>query len=92
MKAKILTKISILLGVLAMFFAGCQSHGKVVRDRGPIAKYGVPQEVLDQQRREMEQQQDSTANPAAEPVEAEDNKRPSPDRQPKKYGPMPPRD
>ncbi len=55
MKAKLLTKINVLLGVLAMFFAGCHTQGKTVRDRGPVAKYGVPQEVLDQQRQEQEQ-------------------------------------
>lgn len=92
MKAKILTKINLLLGVLAMFFAGCQSHAKVVRDRGPVAKYGVPQEILDQQRAEQQQMADSAAMQQApaeqvfEPIE-EDH----PSRQPKKYGPPMPR-
>ncbi len=87
MKAKILTKINLVLGVLAMFFAGCHSQARVVRDRGPIAKYGVPQEVLDRQKqeqnadgRQVEEQQLEEVPDAA-----------TPDRQPRKYGPVPPR-
>ncbi len=94
MKAKILTKINLLLGVLAMFFAGCQSHAKVVRDRGPVAKYGVPQEILDQQRAEQQQMADSAAMqqaPAEQEVEPAKEER-NPTMQPKKYGPRPPRD
>ena len=97
MKAKFLVKINVLLGILAMFFAGCHSHAKVVRDRGPVAKYGVPQEVLDQQRAEQQrieqQQADSAAmqQAPAEQVFEEVVEESSPTRQPKKYGPPHPR-
>ena len=94
MKSKILTKINVLLGVLAMFFAGCHTQGKSVRGRGVEAKYGVPQELLDQWEKERQQQQrnDSTATDIQAPAaEQEVDETPAPDRQPRKYGPMPPK-
>lgn len=70
MKKRILTSLSAVLGVLALVLAGCASHGKTVKNRGPICKYGIPQEILDQRQaredsiRRAEQQQpiDSIAN------------------------------
>jgi hypothetical protein len=85
---KVLTRINVLLGVLAMFFAGCHTQSKTVRDRGPIAKYGVPQEVLDRQRQEQEAQQQPATETEIEAAPAEEN---GPVAQPKKYGPRPPR-
>jgi len=95
MKTKLLTKINVLLGVLAAFFAGCHCQSHVQRNRGPEAKYGVPQEILDQWERERQQAQDSVsqpqeAQPAAEVADEAESVRPV--AQPKKYGPMPPRD
>jgi len=98
MKTKLLTKINILLGVLAAFFAGCHCQSRMHRT-APEAKYGVPQEILDQwekerlekQQKDSLQQQTDTVAPQevqAEPVEEEQR----PDRNPKKYGPVPPRD
>lgn len=92
MKAKFLVKVNLLLGMLAMLFAGCHSHAKVVRDRGPVAKYGVPQEVLDQQRAEQQQADSAAMQQApAEQVFEEVVEESSPTRQPKKYGPPHPR-
>ena len=85
MSAKILTKINILLGVLAAFFAGCHCQSRTVRDRGPEAMYGVPQEILDQWERERQAQTDTVA------TEQQDSEEHRPEMQPRKYGPMPPR-
>ena len=93
MSAKILTRLNILLGVLAAFFAGCHSQSRTVRDRGPEAMYGVPQEILDQWERERQAQADSTATKQV-PDEQEVQQAPEqnrPDMQPRKYGPLPPR-
>ncbi|MBO4665411.1 MAG: hypothetical protein J5612_00905 [Paludibacteraceae bacterium] len=93
MKAKFLTKINILLGVLAAFFAGCHTQGHTVRNRPAEAKYGVPQEILDQWERERQAQADSTATQPV-PEEQEVQQAPEenrPEMQPRKYGPMPPR-
>ncbi len=93
MKAKFLTKINVLLGVLAMFFAGCHTQSKTVRDRGPIAKYGVPQEILDQHRQEQQAGQNTEGeNATLEQEAAPAAETSSPEKQPKKYGPRPPRD
>ena len=97
MKAKFLAKINVLLGVLVAFFAGCHSQARVQRNPGPVAKYGVPQEILDQWEKERleQQQKDSLQQPtdtiAPQEVQAVEEEEQRPDRNAKKYGPMPPR-
>jgi len=97
MKNKVLNKINLILGVLVAFFAGCHCQKHTIKDPGPVAKYGVPQEILDQWERENQAQlQDTTAQAApeqapAQTVEPEQEAAPAHvDPQPKKYGPMPP--
>ena len=86
MKSKILTKINVLLGVLATFFAGCHTHSHVIRDRGPEAMYGIPQEILDEMYRNGE-----GIAPAPDSTATEQKEEARPEFQPRKYGPMPPR-
>ncbi len=95
MKTKLLTKINVLLGVLAAFFAGCHSQAHMQRSRVE-AKYGVPQEILDQWERERQAQQDSINQSQQQPQEAqpaevqEEEPVARPEAAPKKYGPRPP--
>ena len=96
MKAKLLLKINVLLGVVAAFFAGCHTQSRTIRDRGPEAMYGVPQEILDQMRKEgqgVAPAPDSTATeqPAPEEQIQQAPEETRPEHQPRKYGPMPPR-
>lgn len=88
MSVKILTKINVLLGVLAAFFAGCHTQSHTVRDRGPEAMYGVPQEVLDQ----MQNQGQYVSVPDSTATEQQVSEENRPEFQPRKYGPMPPRE
>ena len=100
MKNKVLNKINLILGVLVAFFAGCHCQKHTIKDPGPVAKYGVPQEILDQWEREGKggQQLNDTvpAQPEQAPAnnqaveEAEEDGPARIDPQPKKYGPMPP--
>ena len=72
MKNKVLNRVNILLGILVAFFAGCNSQKHVAKDRGPEAKYGVPQEILDQWERENKAQlQDTTAQAGPEQTPAQ---------------------
>lgn len=94
MRNKVLNKVNLILGLLVAFFAGCHSQRHVVKDRGPEAKYGVPQEILDQWERENQAQAaDTIAKPEQAPaneVSEEEGEEPYPAPQPKKYGPVPP--
>jgi len=95
MKTKLLTKINVLLGVLAAFFAGCHSQAHMQRNPRAEAKYGVPQEILDQWEKERQQRQDSiNQSQEAQPAEVQAEEEPQPEGvgMPKKYGPRPPMD
>jgi len=87
MKAKLLLKINILLGIMAAFLAGCHTTKPVPRDRGPIAMYGVPDAV--QMGDTLPSQQ-----PEQQPEQQVEEQKPpynGHDFEPRKYGPLPPR-
>ena len=95
MKSKVLTFFNVILGVLAMLFAGCHSGKKAVKPKEAVCMYAGPAQMGQLDVRDNDSIPDNTVVPGNEElqgtegqeVEPQEEKAPRP--QPVKYGPRP---